>query len=262
MTMARRTIAIAALFVSLAREGAALRTRRAPSMAFGPVRVRTVSDLTEGITDTFVKGFWGEGLSDAQLKRLGNDVTRDLSVRYCSEDVGDKRSALLALSKGSGASEEFLGFAGLEIVPDLRKYLGLSQFDFNEKVLGQSEGEWDPSEATMPGVVLGNLVVTQSTRGRGHAQHLIRSCEALARSWGQGELWLSVEENNSRAISVYRKKGFVPVCNRQSMAIKANEIQIKTVKVREICMRKPIAGALAPIAEGAPALFYTMRNLV
>ena len=229
-------------------------------MFFGPVRVRRVTELTLLLTEAFVKGFWGDDLSAAQIKRLGDDVRNDLSTRYCSSD---SKSAFLALSKGSGSGEEFIGFAGVELVPDLRKFLSMSEYDFNDKVLRQDESEWDPKQGTVAAAVLGNLVVSRAYRGRGHAKHLIRSVEAVARSWGERELWLSVEDGNEGAIAVYRKKGFDPISVRQSYAIRASSIQIKTVKVGELCMRKAVApAALTPLTDGAPSFLYAMRNLV
>ena len=83
--MTRTTVQIVIALVDfciLVESSTGYGVRQVTSMAFGPVRVRAVSELNDQVIRTFVKGFWGENLSEAQITRLGNDVQRDLSVRY------------------------------------------------------------------------------------------------------------------------------------------------------------------------------------
>ena len=51
------------------------------------------------------------------------------------------------------------------------------------------------------------LAVDEAFRGRGIARALIRSCEALAHTWGRTGLLLDVAEDNP-ALRLYRRLGF------------------------------------------------------
>jgi ribosomal protein S18 acetylase RimI-like enzyme len=57
-------------------------------------------------------------------------------------------------------------------------------------------------------VELVRFYVAREWHGRGVAQMLMAGCVQDARQRGAGTLWLSVWEENSRAISFYRKSGF------------------------------------------------------
>ena len=55
---------------------------------------------------------------------------------------------------------------------------------------------------------VGDLVVTQTARGRGVARLLLAECEARARQAGRDELRISVLARNARAHDVYLASGF------------------------------------------------------
>jgi GNAT superfamily N-acetyltransferase len=55
---------------------------------------------------------------------------------------------------------------------------------------------------------VGDLVVTQSERGRGIGKALLAECERLARAAGEKWLRVTVLSRNLRAVSLYRQCGF------------------------------------------------------
>lgn len=60
-------------------------------------------------------------------------------------------------------------------------------------------------------VELHRFYVDRTAHGLGVAQRLMEQVRAMAREFGAHHLWLGVWERNPRAISFYRKAGFVDV---------------------------------------------------
>ena len=60
-------------------------------------------------------------------------------------------------------------------------------------------------------IELYRFYVDQSAHGSGIAQQLMAAARAAAREFGGQHLWLGVWERNPRALSFYRKEGFVDV---------------------------------------------------
>lgn len=73
---------------------------------------------------------------------------------------------------------------------------------------------WGPAPscvvATAPGEIQ-RLYVLQDWHGRGLAQTLMNACLAEMKKQGRDVVWLGVWEHNPRAISFYKKFGFVEV---------------------------------------------------
>eukprot|EP00968_Pinguiococcus_pyrenoidosus_P001324 scaffold58_cov256-Pinguiococcus_pyrenoidosus.AAC.19 len=229
------------------------------SAAQALVSVSRVPYLNEPLARSFVRSFWGDDLTSNQEDRLVRDVSSDLNRRYC--DRADGRGALLLLSKGAKP----IGFAGVEVMPHLRKYLSLSPGEFNRQVLGSSEGGDIAlaSEERVPAAVLANLVVDPRERRKGHANHLMRCGEQQARKWGLDAMYLSVQTENSRAQKLYQSRGYREVCKRTGSSINADAFQVRAVRVPEICMQKKLApAAVTSLAEAPPTLVYTVRNLL
>eukprot|EP00636_Phaeomonas_parva_P006680 CAMPEP_0118863790 /NCGR_PEP_ID=MMETSP1163-20130328/8537_1 /TAXON_ID=124430 /ORGANISM="Phaeomonas parva, Strain CCMP2877" /LENGTH=252 /DNA_ID=CAMNT_0006797825 /DNA_START=206 /DNA_END=964 /DNA_ORIENTATION=- len=233
--------------------------RRPVRMAARPVSVQQVRALDDDITSAFVQGFWGEGLTEGQLKQLNRDVLSDLTNRYVSRDGDDGRSTLLMLRKGG----QPVAFAGVEVVPSLRQYLGLSRYEYDEIVgglLGEAPGTLftdPPREAA----VLSNLVVLPTQRRRGHANHLMRCAEQVVRKWGKEDVYLSVDAANDKALKLYGSRGYKEICGRMGNALKATDTTVITSKVSELCLRKTLS-PVAALAEAPPSLLYNLRNLV
>jgi ribosomal protein S18 acetylase RimI-like enzyme len=57
-------------------------------------------------------------------------------------------------------------------------------------------------------VVLSNLAVSLSARGKGIAGQICNETELLAKSWGYNEIWLLVESENEAARKLYEKIGY------------------------------------------------------
>lgn len=55
---------------------------------------------------------------------------------------------------------------------------------------------------------LSNLAVREAARRQGIARQLLLACEQTAQSWGFGELYLHVMEDNLRARQVYQQAGY------------------------------------------------------
>ena len=80
-----------------------------------------------------------------------------------------------------------------------------------------------------PGLELSRLYVAERVRGAGVAAHLMAEAIEHARGSGAPALYLSVYENNERAIRFYRRYGFVEVGDYDFM--------VGTVRDRDILCR-------------------------
>ena len=82
------------------------------------------------------------------------------------------------------------------------------------RMIGYAQVRWDrhPAcvEAASPGEIQ-RIYVEQAWHGRGVAQDLMHACLAEIERRGSDVAWLGVWERNPRAISFYRKLGFVEV---------------------------------------------------
>ncbi len=81
-------------------------------------------------------------------------------------------------------------------------------------LIGYAQLRWSHAPgcitAKRPGEIQ-RLYVTDDWHGRGIAQRLMSACIEEVAQRGSDAVWLGVWEHNSRAISFYRKFGFVPV---------------------------------------------------
>lgn len=63
-----------------------------------------------------------------------------------------------------------------------------------------------PDSSAMPKIA--NLAVSPNARQAGVGRQLVSRCIALARMWGAQEVYLTVEPDNTAALSLYSKMGF------------------------------------------------------
>lgn len=83
-----------------------------------------------------------------------------------------------------------------------------------DKLIGYAQLRWgkapDCVSAKYP-VEIQRLYVVEDWHGKGAAQQLMKACIDQIEQHGSGALWLGVWERNPRAISFYKKLGFVEV---------------------------------------------------
>jgi ribosomal protein S18 acetylase RimI-like enzyme len=80
---------------------------------------------------------------------------------------------------------------------------------------------------TFPGIF--SMYVRPAQRGLGVASHLIDASKEYVRGNGQSSLFLDVVEGNERAISFYRREGFVPYGSLRVMESDAQRQMITMV---------------------------------
>lgn len=90
-----------------------------------------------------------------------------------------------------------------------------------------------PSNAPLR-LFISNLAVLERYRRQGVAKKLVKACSQLATRWSQDSIWLSVELDNSSALSLYEGLGFVRSSSGGQMIEK-----LKGSK-RKVLMMKPI----------------------
>ncbi len=68
-----------------------------------------------------------------------------------------------------------------------------------------------PAPVAAPAAEIARLYVDRPWHGRGVADALMGAALDVARDLGAATAWLSVQEDNARALAYYRKRGFVEV---------------------------------------------------
>jgi ribosomal protein S18 acetylase RimI-like enzyme len=94
--------------------------------------------------------------------------------------------------------------------PDLLTLLS----DGDEGLVGFAQLRWDGAPECVPAGSRGEiqrLYVVDAWHGKGIAQDLMQGCLREMAARGSDVIWLGVWEHNPRAISFYRKFGFVEV---------------------------------------------------
>ncbi|MBX9748167.1 MAG: GNAT family N-acetyltransferase [Roseococcus sp.] len=66
-------------------------------------------------------------------------------------------------------------------------------------------------EDTESGLLLDNIAVVESARGRGHGRAMIAFAEAEARARGHARLWLYTNEKMTENIALYTRLGFAEI---------------------------------------------------
>lgn len=90
-------------------------------------------------------------------------------------------------------------------------------------------------------VELVRFYVAREWHGRGVAQTLMTACVREARQGGAGTLWLSVWQENDRAISFYRKSGFSLVGTvRFKLGSQLQDDHMMTLALEPVESRRPV----------------------
>lgn len=114
--------------------------------------------------------------------------------------------------------------------------------DGDEGLVGFAQLRWDGAPdcvtAKSPGEIQ-RLYVADAWHGKGIAQELMRACIREMEARGSDVVWLGVWEHNPRAISFYRKFGFVEVGD--------HVFPLGSDPQRDIVMARPVAGSLSNI---------------
>lgn len=94
--------------------------------------------------------------------------------------------------------------------PDMVTFLS----EVDGDIAGFAQLRWQEQPPCVPAKLPGEihrLYVVEEWQGKGVAQDLMNACIEGMRERGSDVVWLGVWENNPRAISFYRKFGFVEV---------------------------------------------------
>lgn len=110
--------------------------------------------------------------------------------------------------------------------------------DGDEELVGFAQLRWgdapDCVVAQSPGEIQ-RLYVADARHGKGIAQSLMDACIEAMQAHGADVIWLGVWEHNPRAISFYRKCGFVEVGD--------HVFPLGHDPQRDIVMARPVAGS-------------------
>ena len=181
-------------------------------------------------TDAFWNGKNGgvKELSLTQSKSLTKSQISEFRKRYGlrvggARSSGDRRSELVVCQNKKG---EIMGCAGIEV-----------------SKVSTPNGKSIQNAAPL----MSNLAVGKKFRRRGLAEDLVKATEEVARKqWGYDECYLFVEKQNTAAVKLYRKLGYVQQWEDETAKtlVPTARGAVVSSPTTIVCMRKRIGGGL------------------
>ena len=224
------------------RSGSAiLYMNAAPLWTSGKLKIRFASPDEIGTVASFLADeMYSTGpLPKGQRNELIRLEEKDLRSRY---GMRKYTSQLLIAEDDDIGIVGCVGIDNRALDPENKKIVSITTWTEPENII----------------LVLANLAVRSSCRGRGIGQQLVKQCESLAREFGMNRIGLTVETMNTAAKKLYRKQGFKIIFeDTDATCVLPGEFNLKTAPCINLCMVKDLSKKATLGGNGNPfaALF-------
>lgn len=153
-------------------------------------------------------------------------------------------------ANGSYVAGEIIGFCEIAL-----RRIGLPASEEDRVVLDAGETVVVSTEG---GVVpyrpfLTNLAVTKYARKSGVGSALLQTCEnTIVSSWNASEILLQVEDDNTKAIEFYLKRGWKEIfADPTTKRYDTNGFFLREIRSTKVCMRKSLIKERAKVGGGS-----------
>jgi len=178
-----------------------------------------------------------------QLKELTNLEFIDLKKRYSRASPASllKFPYSLVLAEDESEGGAIVGSLGLDC----------QIFDKKEKkfrkLTSSSISFLSEDSEEVVVVVLSNLAVRPDKRKLGVARRMMEESERLVKEWGYSSIFLLVDSLNTRAQTLYKKRGYkVAFKDDDATCVAVGELGLKTAPCINLCYRKDLSTLAAP----------------